>query len=380
MKPKVSVLIPSYNHSNYIKETISSVLNQTFTDFELIVLDDCSTDDSVSVIKSFSDDRLKFIKSFVNSGVVSSLNKMIKIASGEYIAVLGSDDVWNPDKLEKQVFYLEGHPNIAACFSRVTVIDENSFLIKKSNIFPTEIFNIKNSDRLELIKDFFFSGNHLCHSSVLIRSDVQNEIGNYDPFFRQLHDFDMWIRLLLKYDIFIFEEPLVKYRFVGNASNISKSCEENTFRLFNEASVILRKMLNKISDEDFKKAFSPFILCNENLDSDSIVCEKFFLLKKYGIWQTSCKSAAFEFLTDNLSETVYDCFMSKYDFNLSDIYEFTGNFISNYKSDIFKEENSLKNELIQKNEEISYLKQEISKLTEDFFIKKYLKVKRFVRK
>src|SRR5918996_735994 len=130
---RVSVILTSYNHAKYLKEAIDSVLNQTFKDFELIIWDDASTDDSWQIITNYSDIRIKSFRNEMQRRGVWGLNKAIQeIASGEYIAVHHSDDMWEPQKLEKQVAFLDEHPEIGAVFSQAFIINENNKLLKNS--------------------------------------------------------------------------------------------------------------------------------------------------------------------------------------------------------------------------------------------------------
>src|SRR4051812_32920737 len=110
--PKVSVIVPSYNHDKFIKECIESILNQTFQDFEVIITDSASQDHTVDVIKSFSDPRIQLFLQAQNEGITSAVNNCIKHSTGKYIAWINSDDIWNPRKLEVQVKYLDEHPKI----------------------------------------------------------------------------------------------------------------------------------------------------------------------------------------------------------------------------------------------------------------------------
>ena len=117
---KVSVILTSYNHAEYLREAIDSVLNQTFQDFELIIWDDASNDDSWQIIRSYNDSRIKAFQNPRNQGPVFGVNKAIlEIATGEYIAIHHSDDVWDLSKLEKQLDFLEVNQNIGAVFSSV---------------------------------------------------------------------------------------------------------------------------------------------------------------------------------------------------------------------------------------------------------------------
>lgn len=121
--PRVSVLIPMYNREKVIAETIASVLGQTFSDFELLVCDDCSTDGSVGIVLSFDDPRITLLRNDRNLGSSATRNRLISHASGEYCALLDSDDIALPWRLEKQVAFLDTHPDIGACAGAVQIID-----------------------------------------------------------------------------------------------------------------------------------------------------------------------------------------------------------------------------------------------------------------
>ena len=127
--PLVSVIIPSYNHAPYIKECIQSVLDQTFTDFECLIEDDGSKDNTVEVIKTFKDSRINFVANPKNSGACAVANNLIKKARGKYIASINSDDIWVKDKLEKQVKFMEENPNYGAVLAKPYFIDKFSNII-----------------------------------------------------------------------------------------------------------------------------------------------------------------------------------------------------------------------------------------------------------
>ncbi|MBE7092663.1 MAG: glycosyltransferase family 2 protein [Clostridiales bacterium] len=353
MQPRVSVLIPAYNHGNYVGLTIESVLNQTFSNFELLIGDDCSCDNTKEVIKSYDDARIKAVFFEENQGTVISLNHLLGMAQGEYIAVLGSDDIWEKDKLEKQLQILENDASLAACFTYAQIIDKNSEKISASDVFPLSIFQYDNFPREKMLCDFFVSGNHLCHSSALIRTTVHNQIGQYLPQLRQLHDFDLWIKILLKHPIYIIKENLVKYRFVENTNNVSQASDTNNIRLYNEAKFVIENMFEHISDEDFIKGFGDFFINSGASSPEQIKCEKFFILWNKGLWNSSVKTLGLDFLMKNLSnKTFRECMKKEYGYSLNDLYAFTGNFAANCDSDmhkdfpIYKKENiSLKNEL-----------------------------------
>lgn len=124
----VSIIMPNYNSEKYLESTIKSVLAQTYNNWELIFVDDCSTDNSLRLVNSFHDERIKVLKTELNSGAATSRNLAIKIARGKWIAFLDSDDLWVPEKLEKQIAYMQNN-NISFSFTDYSVIDENDKVI-----------------------------------------------------------------------------------------------------------------------------------------------------------------------------------------------------------------------------------------------------------
>lgn len=320
--PTVSVLIPSFNHARFLKATVESVLNQSFSDFELIISDDCSTDDSKKIIDSFSDERIKKIFSEKNRGTVRSLNKMLEIAAGKYIAVLGSDDIWEKDKLSKQVEFLENNLEYAACFSWVSVIDGSGEPVQSREIAES-VFNIDNRSQGEWLKLFYDNGNRLCHSSVLIRSEIHKKIGIYNPALRQLHDYDLWIRLIGKYPIYVLKEKLVRYRRLDGPKNSSVSAanSENTVRLLNESAYVIYKMTENLSKENY---FSGFCGNSKSEISDTeFKAAKYNLLFEHKLCGL-CNSHSFNtFFFENCSEEFLDYFESEKNTDLKDFYKKT---------------------------------------------------------
>ena len=361
-RPKVSVLIPAYNHAKYIQETIDSVLGQSFGDFELLISDDCSTDNTVDIIKSYSDNRIISVFFKENKGTVRSLNHLLSLAKGEYIAVLGSDDVWEKDKLEKQLEVLEKDKSIAVCFSKATIVDRNSNQIVDKAVFSDEIFEFENCGRAHMLRNLFISGNRLCHSSAMIRTSVHKQVGEYNVAYRQLHDFDLWIRILLNYKIHVIEESLVKYRYVENSGNVSQSTTKNDFRLWNEAEAIITFLFENISDEDFIEGFSEYFTGENIQNSPQIVCEKFFILEKIKLWAKNNTSLAIGYLLKHLNDEVLLCFEKDYGMSLNDIYDYTATFKATYYAEKFSEFNRLTEEYGILRKHCSALEQQINEI------------------
>lgn len=226
--PTVSVIIPSYNHGEYIAECIQSVLDQIYQDFEIIITDDGSTDNTADVIESIEDSRISLYKHPKNRGVSLAANNCICHASGKYIAWLSSDDAWYPEKLAVQVKYLDEHSNIAAVFGKVEWVDKSGITIDQ---FPyINIFNVANRTRYEWLRQFFVTGNCLSLPSSLVRAECFSDMGMFDPVFAGVLDLDLWVRVCLKQEIMIIDQKLIRNRWISDESNASGNTTENIIR------------------------------------------------------------------------------------------------------------------------------------------------------
>lgn len=211
--PKVTIILTSFNHDKYICHAIDSIISQTFSDFELLILDDASTDNSWWLINQYNDSRIKTFRSDVTGEVVWRTNELIsEVAKGEYIAIHHSDDIWENTKLEKQVDILNRVPSVSAVFTNASAITEDGSLLADQSNFYFSVFDQPNRSRYEWLRFFFLIGNALCHPSALIRKESLAECGNYRPWFRQLDDFDLWVRLTLKSEIHVIPEKLTRFR------------------------------------------------------------------------------------------------------------------------------------------------------------------------
>ncbi|GAB6283594.1 MAG: hypothetical protein STSR0008_23760 [Ignavibacterium sp.] len=186
--PKVSVILPTYNGGRYIKKSIESVISQSFLDWELIVIDDGSTDNTEEIIKKIDSDKIIYLKNENNLGIQKSLNKGLEIARGEYISRIDDDDRWTDiNKLERQVRFLESNKDYVLVGTGVIVVDE-----KENELFryfmPETDIDIRNKI---LIKNCFI------HSSVCFRKNLVLELGGYSEFenVKHLEDYDLWLKL-----------------------------------------------------------------------------------------------------------------------------------------------------------------------------------------
>jgi len=250
--PEVSVIIPVYNHDQFIEEAIQSVLIQTFQDFEIIIINDASTDNTSIEIAKFNDPRIKVYNLEKNSGISFSMNYGINHSIGKYIAHLNADDVFLPEKLKKQIDFLKENPNFAAVFTNVEVITESGDLFSDESHFYHNIFNQPNRNKYEWLNYFFYKGNCLCHPSVIIHRKCLEECGFYDLRFHCMQDVETWVRLVKKYDIHIIQEKLTKFR-VFNKGNSTKELAGQIMYVW-EFTKILEHYLD-ISVEQLEKIF-----------------------------------------------------------------------------------------------------------------------------
>ncbi|MDR1855443.1 MAG: glycosyltransferase [Azoarcus sp.] len=220
--PKVTIVLTSLNHGRWLREAIESALRQTFDDFEMFIWDDASEDDSWAIIESYekADARIKAFRNPERRRGIYAYNNAIKIAQGEYIAIHSSDDVWEADKLQKQVDFLDRNPEYGAVFAWPLIIDDDSRPIAVGNDLERS-FAQPNRPRQQWLRRFLQAGNALCHPSVLIRKQCYADCGPYNPAFCQLGDFDMWVRLCLRHEIYVLPELLVRFRWHGDGSNTS---------------------------------------------------------------------------------------------------------------------------------------------------------------
>lgn len=195
--------MPVYNESEFIRDSVASVLNQTFKNFELIIIDDASTDDTVFKIRQFNDSRINLIIKSANSGYTKSLNHGIEIARGKYIARMDGDDICIPFRFKKQIEFLEANSSYILCGSQFERIDE-----KKGHLLPTEDKDIKSN---------LFLGNQFIHPSIMIRKSVLIDYNlRYDENKEPAEDFDLWVRLMPYGRFKNVSEPLLKYRIHNN--------------------------------------------------------------------------------------------------------------------------------------------------------------------
>ena len=252
--PKVSVILTSYNHAAFVAAAIDSVLKQTFTDFELLIVDDGSQDNSHDIIKAFDDPRIRTFLYDENRGPVLAVSEAIESAQGKYIAVHHSDDLWKLDKLAKQVDFLDSNEDYAACFTWVEFVDEfGQSQELDADDYYKNIFKQPNRTRAEWLNYFFHNANCLCHPSAMLRREVFNKFRLLDTHgLWQLPDYLMWIRLCFHAEIFILPERLTKFRLRRTRQeNTSATTRDKLIRADLENFFIAREFVDGFSDDKF---------------------------------------------------------------------------------------------------------------------------------
>lgn len=233
--PKISVVMPVYNGAKYLKYSIESILNQTFEEFEFIIINDGSSDSSKDIVSSYNDKRIIYIENSKNIGIIQSLNKGLDFASGDYIARMDSDDISTKDRFKIQYNIIEKNHNIGLC---------GSFIRHFGDVFfPRKIKLPVNNDK---IRAGFLFGNQLAHPTVMIRNSLLKEHNLfYDENHKTIEDYGLWVRLLPFTEIVNIPKPLLKYR-ISNSSITSSIANEEQKKIerMQNISNVFRELLS----------------------------------------------------------------------------------------------------------------------------------------
>jgi glycosyltransferase involved in cell wall biosynthesis len=255
--PRVSVVVKSYNHAQYVRNCIQSVLNQSFQDFELIVTDDASTDDTVPILRSFTDQRIKLVELPGNLGISGAMNATIFRARGEYVAILNSDDWALRDRLETQVAFLDTNSNVGALFGMPVFVDDRDDQTVGFNDFTVPL-RFPDFSRVTWLRQFFFHGNCLCAPTAMIRREVYQQVGGYDTRLTNLQDLDFWIRAVLEgIELHVANRPVTAFRIRDGQRNMSAPRMDTVLRSDFELRQILRRF----------EAIDPATLTDERMDA-----------------------------------------------------------------------------------------------------------------
>ena len=372
-KDLVSVLMVNYNHADTIEQSIRSVLEQTYSKLQLIIVDDGSTDNSVEIINSIEDPRIEVYEEKENKQICAVTNIGMKKVRGEYFAGIDSDDLWEKNKLELQVEYLKEHPEHKICFTHVSIIDENDQVVDSE---LEKLYAVDYERQEEWLETFFFLGNCLPMTSVLMTTKIMVEIGDFNIAYRQLHDFDYWIRIAKRYPMAVIPKKLARIRRYESETNNSNISEKNTTRTYNEYVDIRRHFFDEMSDEVLKKTFGKYFK-NGNAESrEELECEKAFLLCSPLGQGKAISNVGIEYFVNLFQNKMMTDILDKnYGLNAKKFYELTGEHLYNdwklqEKIQIIKEKNKKFEKTIEdKESRIKVLEEELrlrNKIIEDY--------------
>ena len=309
--PLVSVVIPVFNGEKTIRETIESVLNQTLTDFELVVINDGSQDGTLDIVERIPDSRIQ-VFSYPNAGQSTSRNRGIEIAKGDYISFIDADDLWTPDKLEAQLQALQANPKAGVAYSWTDWIDESSQLLGKGS-YNTEQGAVFTK---LLLNDFVANG-----SNVLIRRQALTEVGGFDPSVTPAEDWDLWLRLAARYEFVAVRSPQILYRISPNSASFNVwKMEASSLQVIDKAFAIAPESLQYLKQQCLGNRYK--YLTFKAIEgyperSKGIAAIRFLwnaikndpsLLQAKVIWKVLFRIAAITLLTPKLAQAVINKF------------------------------------------------------------------------
>lgn len=275
----VSIVLSTYNRAGTLRMTVDSILQQTYEDFELIIVDDGSTDCTKELLEEYTDKRIRLFFLEENQFYCMAANYGLQQVKGEYVAFATSDDLWEKEKLELQVNYLEKRKECGACFTYSDVIDENGESAKEQFDMLSGLLVKNFYTQKDWVQQFIFEGNCLSHPSAVVRKEVLDRVGGFNLLYCQSADMDLWIRIVRYYPIHVIDKELVHFRCYKNPRHqISGADELKAARFLNEHMIIRRKFIQDLSDEEMIKFFGD---CFRNKDAGShleLEIEKAFLL------------------------------------------------------------------------------------------------------
>lgn len=209
---RVSVVMSTHNGETHLREATDSILNQTFRDFEFIIVDDGSTDGTWEILTSYDDPRISLARNEQNLGLTRSLNKALRRSTGKYVARMDADDVSLPDRLDKQVQFLDANEDVGLVSCSFVEIDDQGRHISIQTL-PTRDCDLQ--ERL-------LTSNCFCHGAAMFRRECLSSVGAYREEFEFAQDYDLWLRMSERYEVANLEEPLYQWRAGGAAVSLTR--------------------------------------------------------------------------------------------------------------------------------------------------------------
>jgi glycosyltransferase involved in cell wall biosynthesis len=216
MEPLISVVMAVYNNASYLDQSIQSILRQTYSNFEFIIIDDGSTDETHDILQSYKDPRIILVTNNKNLGLAKSLNHGLELAKGDLIARQDADDVSHPERFEAQAEYLDLHPNVGVVAASVQWIDGLGDVLK---VWPI-------GDENAAIQEKLLYTCPIIHGSTMLRHKCLEEVGGYDDSLSTAQDYDLWLRISERWEIVCLPEILYEYRWHDRMVSNTKKEEQ----------------------------------------------------------------------------------------------------------------------------------------------------------
>jgi len=270
--PKISVVMSVYNGERFLKQSVDSIINQSFSDFEFIIINDASTDSTLKILDSYRDPRIIIINNDKNLHLPKSLNKGIKIAKGDYIVRMDADDISLEDRFEKQVRFMEEHPDIGASSGNYITIDESGKSIGRSKVL-----------RGKQLDKYYLLPSPLVHPASIIRTYILKNEFMYNELYDSAQDYDLWLSIHDKYRLDNMSDVLIKYRVTQ--SGISKTKRKQ--QLYNSWKIFNAHATTKLTEDEFYA----LIQCRFTVNplSQNLIYYKIFHTLGYRFWLNSLR-------------------------------------------------------------------------------------------
>lgn len=212
IKPKVSLCVPVYNTAKYIKEAIDSILNQSYQDFELVIVDNCSTDGTAEILKTYHDSRIKLYRNETTISVPKNWNKCLEYAQGDYVSLYHADDIYYPNIVEEEVAVMDKYPDVGAVFAFADYLYMEQ-IPNREIIMPNIFKDINIYDGKKTLNMVMRYASFFFCPTVMMRKSIVNIVGGYnDCDYKWVFDLDMWLKLSQKSKLCIINKKLMKYR------------------------------------------------------------------------------------------------------------------------------------------------------------------------
>jgi len=321
--PKIAVYMSCYNHEKYVGMAVESVLQQTYSNLEFFIVNDGSTDGSGKILESYTDERIHYFNFKKNTRFVGASNFLMKVMKEQdvdYIACIASDDMWEQDKLEKQVSFLLSHPEYKACFTWDRIEYGAGWAGKR---FDEQYSHKKNKSRFDWLYYFFWNGNCMNACSMLMEKEIFYKIGGMNQNYLALGDYRAWMLLAERYPFYLMESELTIYRRHG--TNLSNYSVEKEIRETNELYKIYHEVMLGMDKDTFRRAFYHELIYTQCNSPEELLAEKFIVLLNHFLNFGFMQVAMDIYFDNSENESFISILEDQYFYDSVNFINFTGN-------------------------------------------------------